>query len=113
MMLWVTAGEAFRFVSVRLALPVMAPAAVGVKLMGKVQELPAASDPWEDVVSRIGHVADASIAKFAEIDGFCPVAGAGKFSVALPLFSSVTVFGLSLLVALTAVAAKLSVGAST
>jgi hypothetical protein len=44
--------------------------------------------------------------------GFSPLPGTGKFSAALPAFSTVTVCGLSLLVEPITVGAKLRIGGS-
>src|SRR5258708_6000904 len=91
----------------------MLPAAVGAKLMGRMQEVPCASEPTVEAVLVSSGQAVLPVllrVKLAAMLGLLPLAGTGKFSGALPMFSSVTVFGLSLLIAPTAVAAKLSVG---
>jgi hypothetical protein len=91
------------------------PAAVGVKLMGSWQDAPAASVPVvEEALLRSGQ-AEAPLLlkeKFAAMLGLLPVDGIGKVNVALPMFSTVTVWGLSVLVEPTTVLAKLRLGGS-
>jgi hypothetical protein len=50
--------------------------------------------------------------KFVAMEGLLPEVGIGKLSVAFPLFHTVTVLGLSLLVEPAAVVAKLRLGGS-
>jgi len=82
---------------------------------GNRQDAPAASVPTvEDPLSTNGH-ADVALlfqVKFVVMLGLFPVAGTGKISAALPVFSTVTVSGLSLLVDPISVAAKARLGGS-
>ncbi len=84
----------------------------GVKLIRLVQEAPAASVAALELDESCGQVELLAIVNPAARLGFRPVAGTGNVSAALPIFVSVTVCGLSLLVEPTAVAAKLRLGAS-
>ena len=83
--------------------------------MGKRQEAPAASVPAVDelVVKRgQADVTALSKTKLSEMLGLFPVVGTGKLRVALPSFSTVTVRGLSVLVAPTAVPENARLGIS-
>ena len=104
-----------RALSVRVNEPLRLPGADGVKLMGKVQEAPGASVPADvELALTRGHVPALLLSseKFAAMLGLLPVAGTGKLRVALPMFSTVTVFGLSELVVPMPVVAKLKLGGS-
>jgi hypothetical protein len=82
--------------------------------MAKLQEAPAASDPGvEEVGVTSGQAPDALLfsVKPVVILGSLPLAGIGNVSAALPTFSTVTVCGLSLLIAPAGVVAKLRLGA--
>ena len=95
--------------------PLRVPAVVGTKLMGNRQEAPAASDPAvEELALTSGHAVAPLLArvKFAAMFGLFPVEGMGKFSIALPIFLTVTVRGLSLLAEPTCVEAKVRDGGS-
>src|SRR5665213_1069092 len=94
--------------------PLMLPPVVGVKLMGNVQLVFAgteADDPEELVSSGQAVPPTLFRVKPVEMLGLVPVPGMGNVSAALPMFSSVTVCGLSLLVEPTAVDANVSDGA--
>ena len=83
--------------------------------MGRVQVLPTASVPGdEEVELTCGQAVPPLLfqVKLAAMLGSKPLEGTGRLSAALPTFSIVTVCGLSLLVAPTAVEAKLRLGAS-
>jgi hypothetical protein len=87
------------------------PAAVGAKLIGRVQDAPVASVPADEDVLPINGQAVPPVlfkVKFVAILGLFPLDGIGSVSAVFPLFHSVTVCGLSLLVELTFVVAKLS-----
>jgi hypothetical protein len=91
----------------------MLPADVGVKLMGRVQGVPSASDPAELAELDINGQADDPTlfnVKLAAMLGLFPLDGIGKVSAALPRFHTVTVCGLSLLVEPTSVNTKLRAG---
>jgi hypothetical protein len=109
-MLCVTAGLAFRLLSVRTADPEINPVVVGMKSTARLQLPPAASVPAEDEVRTSGQVVDESRVKLAETLGFVPVPGTGKVSGALPILRTVTLFGLSLLCEPSWVLAKLKLG---
>jgi hypothetical protein len=101
--------------SVNTAAPLKAPAVAGVKLMGNKQDWPDASVPAVEEPALNSGQMDAPLlfsVKFAAILGLLPALGIGKFSAALPTFSTVTVCGLSLLVKPGAVGAKLKLGVS-
>ena len=77
--------------------------------MGKEQDAPAASVPGAEEPLLSSGQAEAPLSfnvKFAAMLGLLPVDGIGKVNVALPLFSIVTVCGLSVLVEPTSVLAK-------
>jgi hypothetical protein len=107
--------DALSALSVTTSVPVRFPAAVGVKLIGKRQDAPAANVPAvEEPALTSGHE-DASLlfrVKFTEMIGLFPVTGAGRLSGALPIFSTVIVCGLSVLVEPTGVVTKLRLGGS-
>ncbi len=108
-------AAAFRLLSVRTSEPLREPAAVGTKLMGNWQNAPGASVPAAEEPLLISGQADAApvlSVKFAVMLGLLPLDGIGKLNAALPTFSTVTVFGLSVLVAPTAVLAKVRLGGS-
>src|SRR6266567_449401 len=90
----------------------MEPTVVGVKLIRLVHEDPEANVPGLELDMSCGQVELLSIVNPAAMLGFKPVPGTGNVSVALPIFVSVTVCGLSLLVEPTAVDAKVRLGAS-
>jgi hypothetical protein len=101
--------------SVSTNAPLKAPAAVGAKLMGNWQDAPAASVAGaEELTLRTGQAEDPLLfrVKFAAMLGLLPVDGIGKVNVAFPMFSTVTVCGLSVLVEPTAVLAKVRLGGS-
>ena len=103
----------FRLLSVSTSEPLMLPEAVGAKLMGRVQDVPRASVPWELAELDInGQAVDPTLfnVKLTAIAGLFPLDGIGRVSAALPRLNTVTVFGLSLLVEPTAVDAKLNEG---
>ncbi len=106
----------FRLLSVSTSDALRSPVTAGVKLMGNRQPAPAASIPGvEEPEATSGH-AEAWLlfrAKFAAMLGLVPIGGIEKLSAAFPLFSSVTVCGLSLLVKPAGVDEKLSEGGST
>ena len=116
-MLWVAyrGAVALRVLSVSTSDPLKIPPEWGVKLMGNKQDCPACSAPTvEEPALTSGH-SDVPVLfklKFDEMTGLLPILGIGKLSVALPTFSRVTVCGLSLLVDLGDVNAKLRVGGS-
>ncbi len=108
-------AAALSALSVNTRVPLKAPAAEGAKLMGNRQDCPAASVPAVEEPALTSGQADAPLllrVKFAGMFGFVPLLGIVKFSAALPTFSTVTVCGLSLLVARGAVSAKLRLGGS-
>ena len=88
--LCVTAGLAFRLLSVRVTVPVIGPPVVGLKSTARLQLAPAASVPAVDEVLIWGQVVERPTAKLSETLGFSPVAGTGKVSGAVPMFLSVT-----------------------
>jgi hypothetical protein len=90
--------------------PLIVPAAVGAKLIGRVQDAPAASVPTDEDVLPINGQAVPPVlfnVKFDAILGLFPLVGIGSVSAVFPLFHRVTVWGLSLLVEPIAVDAKL------
>jgi hypothetical protein len=109
-------AAALSVLSVNTNVPLKVPAAWGVKLMGNRQDCPAASvAAAEEPALTSGHEDAAPLpfrVKFAEMLGLFPLLGIGKFSVALPTFSRVTICGLSLLADPGAVAPKLRLGGS-
>src|SRR6185369_10561890 len=109
-------AAAFRLLSVKTKEPLIAPVAVGAKLMGNLQEAPAARVPGcEEPLPTIGHTASPLLlsVKFAAILGLLPVEGIGKIIAALPMFASPTFRGLSVLNEPTEVGAKTRLGGST
>ena len=101
----------FRVLSVRTSEPLILPATVGAKLMGRVHDVPSASVPAELAVLLInGHAVDPLLfsVKLVAMLGLLPLDGMGKVSAAFPRFHTVTVCGL--LVEPTAVEAKLNAG---
>jgi hypothetical protein len=106
-------GFTFRLFAVSTNDPLMLPACCGVKLMGRVQEAPAASVPGVEPLATTGQVAEPPKVKFIEMLGFIPEAGTRKLSGALPMFCSVNTCGLSLLLEPTGVLAKLRLGGVT
>jgi len=100
----------FILLSVTASDPLIVPAAVGAKLIGRVQDAPVASVPTDEDVLPINGQAVPPVlfnVKFDAILGLFPLVGIGSVSAVFPLFHSVTVCGLSLLVEPTAVDAKL------
>jgi len=90
--------------------PLIVPAAVGAKLIGRVQDAPVASVPADEAVLPINGQAVPPVlfkVKFDAILGLFPLVGIGSVRVVFPLFHRVTVCGLSLLVEPTFVVAKL------
>src|SRR5215469_2677204 len=84
--------------SVRIALPLMLPAALGAKSMVIEQVAPAASVNAELEPASVWVQVDASShVKFALTLGFVPVVGSGKVSTLLPIFCTVTACGPSVL----------------
>ena len=77
-----------------------------------MQEVPAARVAALDEVVSCGQVELPPMVKPDAMVGFRPEVGTGKVSVALPLFVTVTVCGLSELMEPTAVLKKLSAGGS-
>ena len=109
------AFDTFRLLSVTSDEPLRAPAVTGPKLMGNRQEAPAASDPAvEELALTSGQAVDPLLLrlKFAEMLGLFPVEGIGMLSVELPMFASVTICGLSLLMEPADVVAKVREGGS-
>jgi hypothetical protein len=101
--------------SVSTSEPLSVPAAVGAKLMGNWQDAPTASVPGSHELALKTGQAEVPLllnVKFAAMLGLLPVDGIGKVNVAFPMFSTVTVCGLSVLVELTAVLAKVRLGGS-
>jgi len=104
----------FRLLSVSTSEPVRLPVVAGVKLMGRMQVVFAASDPADEEVVTRGQAVLPVLVRLKLVPerfGSLPVPGMGSVSAAVPMFSSVTVCGLSLLVLPTTVDAKLRVGA--
>ena len=102
--------------SVMARAPWKVPIEAGTKLMGNWQDAPAASVPGteEPLVTRWQSDTPVLLSvKFAEMLGLLPLDGTGKVSAAFPVFSTVTVCGLSLLVEPTTVLANIRLGAST
>jgi len=90
--------------------PLILPAAVGAKLIGRVQDAPTARVPVDEAVLPIkGQTVPPVLfsVKFDAILGLLPFDGIGSVSAVFPLFHRATVCGLSLLVEPTAVDAKL------
>ena len=111
---WVTLVP-FRLLSVSIRDPMRLPAAVGAKLIDRVQDAPAASVPADEAVLPINGQAvppELFKVKFVEILGLFPLDGMENANGVVPLFESVTVWGLSLLVEPTVVALKVRFGAS-
>ena len=80
--------------SVKASDPLSAPTTPGAKLIGNWQDAPAANVPAvKEPLVTSGHAEDPLLfkLKFAVMLGLFPVDGTGKFSVALPVFSTVTV----------------------
>jgi hypothetical protein len=104
----------FRALSVNTSEPPKTPESVGAKLMGSVQDWPASSVPAEGPAVMYGHDDAPPVfnEKFAATLGLLPPLGTGKLRTAFPIFSTVTVFGLSLLVEPGTVGAKLKLGGS-
>ena len=92
--------------------PLIEPTAFGVKLIRLVHEDPGSSVAALEFEVSCGQVELSPIVNPAVMLGSKPVAGTGNVSAALPIFVSITVCGLSLLVEPTAVDAKLSLGGS-
>ncbi len=111
LIVWVALGLAFRLLSVMASVPVKEPIAVGLELIRSVQEAPEASTAGEEDVSSCGQVELLPNVKLL-LDrlGFRPAAGTAKLRSALPSLATITVCGLSLLVAPTGVLAKASEG---
>jgi len=100
----------FMLLSVTTSDPLIVPAAVGAKLIGRVQDAPTPSIPADEAVLPINGQAVPPVLfqeKFAAILGLFPLDGIGSVSAVFPLFHRVTVCGLSLLVDPTFVDAKL------
>src|SRR5665213_1162584 len=94
----------------------MFPTEVGPKLIGRVHDAPASNVPTDGaVLTMSGQAVPPELfnVKFGEMLGLFPLDGILNVSVMFPLFDSVAVFGLSLLVEPTGVDAKFRVGAST
>src|ERR1035441_10014869 len=109
------AFDTFKLLSVTSNEPLRAPALTGPKLIGNRQEAPAASDPAaEELALTSGQAFDPLLlrAKFTEMLGLLPVERIGMLSVELPMFASVTICGLSLLMEPADVVAKAREGAS-
>ena len=109
----VMAWEPGALLSVNVSDPLSRPAATGAKLIDRMQESPAASVAAAcELEETRGHAFETVLlsVKPAAMLGLWPVEGIGKVRSPLPVFSSVTVFGLSLLARPTSVAAKFSVG---
>ncbi len=95
--------------------PLIAPPEVGRNPIDNRQDWPVASVPAAEEPELTSVHEDAPLVsrvKFAEILGLFPLPGIGKLSTALPTFSTVTVCGLSLLVAPGTVNAKVRLGGS-
>jgi hypothetical protein len=93
----------------------MLPETVGSKLIDNEQEAPAASVPTVEERALIIGQAVAPVlsrVKLVAMLGLLPVEGTGKLSGILPMFRSITAFGLSLLVVPTCVGTKLRLGGS-
>ncbi len=108
-------AAALSALSIKVSKPLNAPAAVGAKLIGNRQDWPAASIPAVEEPTLTSGQANAPLllrVKFVAIFGLLPLPGIGKFIAALPMFSTVTVCGLSLLVEPGAVNAKFRLGRS-
>jgi len=108
-------AETFRVLSVSTSDPVRLPVPAGVKLMGRMQVALAANVPADpEVVVSSGQAVLPTLFRLKLVPerfGSVPVPGIGNVSAVVPRFSSVTVFGLSLLVEPTVVEAKFRVGA--
>ena len=99
--------------SVSTSDPPKVPASVGAKLIGNWHEAPAASVPGNDAVEATSGQAVPAVlfrVKFSAMLGLLPEPGTGKASAALPMFESVTVCGLSVLMDPTLVGAKVNAG---
>ncbi len=108
-------AAALSALSVNTSVPFKAPAAEGMKPISNRQERPGKSVPAAVEPELTSGQADVPLllsVKFVGMLGFIPLLGTGKFSVALPTFSTVTVCWLSLLVDPGAVNAKLRLGGS-
>jgi hypothetical protein len=95
--------------------PLIFPAETGTKLIDSSQEAPAANVPAEDAPALTCGHADAALSfkvKPGKSSGLLPLANEGKVRSPLPMFATVTVCGLSVLVAPKAVVAKLRPGGS-
>jgi hypothetical protein len=106
---WVALGT-FRLLSVSARDPLRLPAAVGAKLIDRVQDAPTASVPADEaVLPTNGQAVPPELfkVKLDEILGLFPLDGMENANGVVPLFQMVTVCGLSLLVEPTAVVAKL------
>jgi hypothetical protein len=111
---WVALGT-LRLLSVSTRDPLRLPAVVGAKLIDRVQNAPAASEPADEAELPVNGQAvppELFKVKFVEILGLFPLDGIGNVSAVFPLFHSVTVCGLSLLVEPTVVDAKPRLGVS-
>lgn len=101
--------------SVTFSVPLVQPNAgdFGSKLMGSRHEPPAASEAGPEAPEGTSGQSAAvllSSVKLGEISGLSPEAGTGKLSDAFPVFATVTVCGLSLLIAPLAVASNVRLG---
>ena len=99
--------------SVRTREPLIEPATVGAKLIGSVQDVPAARVPVDEEVLPVNGQVPLLVLfrlKFAEMLGLLPVWGRGKLRLALPMFSRVIIC--EALVVPTLIDAKLRLGAS-
>src|ERR1700677_1113628 len=95
-----TAPVTFRLLSVNSTSPLKLPFMVGSKSNAMVQLVPPASSKAADELAVVClQVEDGAQSKLADTLGFSPVAGKGNMRAALPTFSTVTVIGLSVLVA--------------
>jgi len=103
----------FNASSVRVSVPVILPAAVGVKLTGSVHDCPTASVDTEEADVESGQVPEAELSsvKPLEIAGLLPVDGTAKVSAEFPELLKTAVWGLSELVLPTAVDWKLKLTA--
>lgn len=96
--------------SVTTRVPETGPGVAGEKLTEYMQVAPDERAPGLDIELTIGQVVRLPRLKLDEMLGLLPELGVGKMSAPVPLFSSVIVWGLSLLVKPTAVDANLRVG---
>src|SRR5580658_9798743 len=109
-MLWIAycGAPAFSAVSVTTIAELNVPAEVGAKLRDNRHDWSAPSEPAGDPLPITGHaVPPLAKLKLTGTEGLLPLPGAGNERGALPMFSSVIVWGLSLLVDPGAVEAKL------